>query len=211
MTVEGHRITRRSRARRGEGDHLRDEILAATERLLFDAGDAEAVSIRAVAGAVGVTPPAIYMHFADKTDLIYQVCQRHWEQLDADLRATVADVDDPLVWLETIGRAYIAWGLAHPEAYRVMFMSRPQDIPEHVDKAEVIMSGVFGDLVAAVTQAVETGAMGGDPVMIAFQAWICVHGLTSLLISSPEMPWPDRDRLIDATIVTGLRAGGAHR
>ena len=124
----GQGVARRSRARRGEGDLLRDEILAATERLLFDAGDPEAVSIRAVARAVGVTPPAIYLHFADKTELIHQVCENHWDRLNADLRAAVGDVDDVMVWLETVGRAYIDWGLTHPEAYRILFMGRPQDV-----------------------------------------------------------------------------------
>lgn len=208
-TDEGH--ARRSRARRGDGDLLRDEILAATEGLLFDAGDPEAVSIRAVARTVGVTPPAIYLHFADKTDLIYQVCEQQWDRLDADLRASVGDIDDVMTWLETIGRAYIDWGLSQPEAYRILFMSRPQDVPAHVDKAEVIMSGIFGDLVAAVTRAVDAGRMAGDPTMIAFQAWLCVHGLTSLLISSPEMPWPDRDELVAATIATAFGAGDATR
>lgn len=208
MTTERH-TARRSRARRGEGDLLRDDILTATERLLFEAGDPEAVSIRGVATAVGVTPPAIYLHFADKTELIYQVCERQWDKLDGDLRDAVGEIDDVMVWLETIGRAYISWGLSQPEAYRVLFMSRARDVPADVDKADVIMSGVFGDLVAAVTRAVEAGRMTGDPTMIAFQAWVCVHGLTSLLISSPEMPWPDRDELIDATIATAFRAGGA--
>jgi AcrR family transcriptional regulator len=35
----------------------RDEILAAGTRLLLETGDEEAVSIRAIAQAVGVTPP----------------------------------------------------------------------------------------------------------------------------------------------------------
>lgn len=210
-TAEQPATARRSRARRGEGELLRDEILAATERLLFEAGDAEAVSIRGVARAVGVTPPAIYLHFTDKTDLIYQVCQVHWDRLTDDLRTAVADIDDPMTWLDTIGRAYIAWGLAQPQAYRIMFMSRPQDVPDDVDKAEVITSGIFGDLLAVVTRAVEAGVMSGDPAMLSFQAWICVHGLVSLLISTPEMPWPDRDDLIASTIETVFRTGGASR
>lgn len=210
-TAEESTAARRSRARRGDGELLREEILAATERLLFEAGDPEAVSIRGVARAVGVTPPAIYLHFADKSDLIYQVCQVHWDRLTENLRTAVADIDDPATWLDTIGRAYIAWGLAQPQAYRIMFMSRPQDVPDGVDKAEVITSGIFGDLLAVVTRSVETGAMSGDPVMIAFQAWICAHGLVSLLISTPEMPWPEREHLIAATIETVLRAGGITR
>jgi len=67
-------VGRRRRAPRGQGRKLREEILAAAERLLRETGDQEAVSIRAVADAVGVTPPSIYLHFADKTDLIFAIC-----------------------------------------------------------------------------------------------------------------------------------------
>lgn len=208
-TAERPPGTRRARARRGEGERLREEILDATERLLFEAGDAEAVSIRAVARTVGVTPPAIYLHFSDKTELIFEVCQRIWDRFDDHLRAAVAEIDEPLAWLETIGRAYVDWGLANPEPYRILFMGRPQDVPDDVDKVEVIMAGVFGDLVAQVTRAVDGGAMYGDPTVAAFQAWICVHGLTSLLISVPEMPWPERAAMVDATIATVFAAGGA--
>ena len=62
--------SRRTRARRGEGERLREEILDAAERLLIETGNRDAVSIRAVAEAVGVTPPSIYLHFADKTELL---------------------------------------------------------------------------------------------------------------------------------------------
>ena len=73
---------RRSRSRRGEGEHLRDEILAAAERILIETNDQSALSIRAIAAAVGVTPPSIYLHFADRNDLVFAVCERHAEQLD---------------------------------------------------------------------------------------------------------------------------------
>src|ERR671919_168101 len=69
---------RRPRARKGKGAALRDEILDATERLLLKLGSAEAVSIRSVADAVGVTPPSIYRHFTDKTELIFEVSARHF-------------------------------------------------------------------------------------------------------------------------------------
>ena len=51
MTVSGSRrkAQTRPRARRGDGLRLRDEILEATERLMLASGDADAVSIRAVA------------------------------------------------------------------------------------------------------------------------------------------------------------------
>ena len=53
----------RTRAKRGEGDKLRTEILAAAERLLIETGSKDAVSVRAIADACDCTPPAIYLHF----------------------------------------------------------------------------------------------------------------------------------------------------
>jgi AcrR family transcriptional regulator len=72
---------RRSRARRGEGDRLREQILEAAEHLLIQTGNEEAVTIRAVAEAVGVTPPSVYLHFADKDDLLFAICERHFARL----------------------------------------------------------------------------------------------------------------------------------
>jgi AcrR family transcriptional regulator len=128
------------------GERLRDDILAAAEHLLMETGDADAVSIRGVAEVVGVTPPSIYLHFVDKSDLIFQVCQQQWDSFNDHLRAAVDGVDDPIEWLETIGAAYVRWGVANPEQYRVLFMSRPREVPQHVNKQEILMSGVFGDL-----------------------------------------------------------------
>ena len=63
----------RRRASRGAGEQLRGEIVTAAKQLLADSASADAVSIRAVADAVGVTPPSIYLHFADKDALLAAV------------------------------------------------------------------------------------------------------------------------------------------
>ena len=107
---------RRTRAPRGEGDRLRDEILAATEKLLLKTGDESAVSIRAIADAVGVTPPSIYLHFADKDELIYSVCQLQFRKLDEVVSETTAGVDDPLEQLRRRGQAYVRFGVGPPRA-----------------------------------------------------------------------------------------------
>src|SRR3982074_437672 len=65
----------RRRARRGEGDRLREDILQATIGLLAETGDLDAVSIRAVAKRGGVTPPSIYLHFPDKQSLLDSACE----------------------------------------------------------------------------------------------------------------------------------------
>src|SRR5207248_11518684 len=113
---------RRTRARRGEGELLRTQILDAAERLLIETGSEEAVSIRRIAEAVGVTPPSIYLHFADKDELIFAVCERQFEALDRVMDEAVVGIEDPLEELYARGKAYVRFGLDHPEEYRILFM-----------------------------------------------------------------------------------------
>src|SRR5205823_414405 len=116
---------RRRRARRGEGDRLRDQIIEAVERLLVQTGDEEAVTIRAVADAVGVTPPSVYLHFADKDEMLFAVCERLFAELDRITQEAASGSEDPLESLVLRGRAYIRFGVEHPEQYRILFMGKP--------------------------------------------------------------------------------------
>jgi AcrR family transcriptional regulator len=193
---------RRHRARRGEGARLRQEILAAATRLLLETGDEEAVSIRAIAEAVGVTPPSIYLHFADKTELIWAVCEEQFRKLDQEMAAASAGVNDPLEALRRRGRAYVRFGLQNAEAYRVLFMHHYKEVPETVDPKELRDSATFMHLVEAVQRCMEAGAIRrADPLQIAIGLWAMVHGITSLLISHPGFPWPDSpERLADRLV-----------
>ena len=186
----------RPRARRGEGERLREEILEATSTLLVAAGDREAVSIRSVAEAVGVTPPSIYLHFTDKAALIQAVCERHFDALDRSIAAEVAGRGDPLEQLRVRGRAYVRFGLDHPEQYRILFMTRQGAVEppsEHLRRA----SG-FDALVDNVGRAMEAGALApADPLLVATGLWTVVHGITSLAISMPHFPPMGLDRLVD--------------
>jgi len=196
---------RRSRARRGQGELLRTDILAAAERLLIETGDEAAVSIRAVAKAVGVTPPSIYLHFADKTELIFQVCQVHWTRFNDHLAAAVAGVEDPVDRLRACGRAYLEFGLANPEHYRILFMGKPSELPTDVDMDELMASGGFGYVSQAVGEAVAQGKLVGDPTFIVYQAWSMVHGLVSLHIAHADLPWPDLEALHDHCMLSMVR------
>jgi AcrR family transcriptional regulator len=192
---------RRSRARRGEGQRLREEILAAATRLLAETDDEEAVSIRAVAEAVGVTSPSIYLHFADKTELIFAVCEEQFRKLDAEMADAEAGVDDPVEALRRRGQAYVRFGLRNAEAYRVLFMYKDH-VPENVDHEDMRRSDTFNHLVQAVQRCLDAGALQpGDPFQLAIGLWVMVHGVTSLLISASGFPWPyEPEELVDRLI-----------
>jgi AcrR family transcriptional regulator len=200
----------RTRARRGEGTRLREEILAAAERLLLETGDESAVSIRAVADAVGVTAPSIYLHFADKSELVFAVCESHFARFEEAARTAVEGVDDPLERIYVRGRAYVRFGLDNPEHYRIMFMLRPASTPDRfVDERVVMASAAFDGLVEDVRTCMERGEItGDDPFVVACGMWATVHGVASLLIAKPDFPWPPLDQLLDHTLVACGRGLG---
>lgn len=198
----------RERARRGEGDRLREEILAAADRLLVQTACEEAVSIRAISTAVGVSPPAIYLHFADKAELLFAVCERHFAALDAatEAAAAAAPPGDHLEALRRRGRAYVRFGVDNPEHYRILFMGRPGADPSGWTSERLMASSAFVHLVDAVRGAMDAGVLAsGDPHLVATGLWAAVHGVASLLIAKPQFPWPDVDALLDHVLATQVR------
>src|SRR6201985_782490 len=98
---------RRRRAPRGSGDLLRDEILDAATDLLLETGHAKSVSIRSVGQRLGVTPPSIYLHFADKDALLDAVCARYFEKLDVEMQRAAQEHTSLVQLLRAQGLAYV--------------------------------------------------------------------------------------------------------
>lgn len=201
----------RSRARRGDGDRLRDEILDAAEALLVEVGNVDAVSIRQIAKRVGCTPPSLYLHFADKDELVFHVCCRRFEEFTATLLAAVNgidDPDDPVEAMMAMGRAYVAYGTDHPEAYKVLFGSMVA-IPEDVDPAELPGMQAFGLLVDRIVQGAEAGVFHApDPLSAAIGIWSTMHGLVLLLEVKAEGPIPIPEDIVEQVCrqaMNGLR------
>lgn len=190
----------RSRHRKGEGARLRNVILEATERLLLQAGSADAVSIRAVCDAAGVTPPSIYRHFRDKEALIAEVCARHFAAFNETVTAAVRGVADPVEALVARGRAYIEFGLANPEPYRILFMTKLDTIPVMEQTVWLEGSDAFAQAVENVQACIDAGRLRPektDAYQVAAGLWARVHGLTSLAISKPHLGLGEKE-FIDA-------------
>jgi AcrR family transcriptional regulator len=198
----------RPRARKGEGQHLRTEILEAAEQLLLTTGSEDAVSIRAVADATGVTAPSIYRHFRDKQHLLFEVCSRQLERLDAVIEAACEGIDDPLEAMRARGRAYVRFGMDQPETYRIMFMGPAYATPDQW--SDLLSTGAFAHLVDGLRAVADAGIVEAPSdealLEIALHVWANIHGLTSLLVDRPAMPWPDLDRFVDDHLAYCLAA-----
>lgn len=203
--------TGRVRARKGEGKLLRENILEAAERLLIDLGSEDAVSIRAIADAVGVSPPSIYLHFEDKESLFFAVCDRHFEDFDRLLEEAAAQASDPIDALKRRGKAYVSFGLDHPQVYRIMFMDvscGSESGTVHDQARADVGRSAFEHLVQAVESARSAGLLNAELNSIdgALFLWIEMHGMTSLLLSVGGFPFLQNDELVDRMCDLMIRA-----
>jgi AcrR family transcriptional regulator len=182
---------RRRRAPRGSGDLLRDEILDAATELLLQTGHAKAVSIRSVAQRVGVTPPSIYLHFEDKDALLDAVCARYFEKLDDEMQRVSAAQSHTVDVLRAQGLAYVRFATETPELYRIAMMSEWRSGSD-VDAA--LASAAFEHMCATVRALMDEGSCPpGDPTAVALQLWSAAHGVASLLIAKPHLPFGDAE------------------
>ncbi|MEV0298832.1 TetR/AcrR family transcriptional regulator [Nocardia sp. NPDC050710] len=179
-------MIRRPRSPRGSGAQLRTEILDATAELLASTGHVDAVSIREVGKLVGVSAPSIYRHFADKDELIDAVVAQAFEDL-ADAMCAAGDPNmSAISRLREKGLAYVRYALEHPAQYRVA--TAPAEQGGAVDR--VLSSGAFQHFTGAVRECMDEGTMTqGDPTPIVLELWAAAHGIASLLIAKPFLPW----------------------
>lgn len=189
---------------------MRDDILDAARELLAEKGSVDAVSVRAVADRVGVSPPAIYLHFATKDALFYQSCRRTYSELAERLVTAVAGGETVLERLDQMARAYIRFGLEQSGDYRVLFSGEgppdgsPADDPG-VQSFELLVGMIRGGIVTGEIRA------DLDPEAAAVAVWGAVHGVVLLVLERVRlglfsMELPAEDKVVE-TLLGLIRAG----
>lgn len=197
----------RTRKKRGEGASRRGEILAAASRIFLEEGVAGA-TMRRIAAAVGVSPTALYVYFPDKPAILQAIAAATFADLLASLHASQQSGGSAEDRLRASMRAYVDFGVDHPDAYRLTFLSDASNLPEtpcKVDDADA----AFGFLVSGVEEMMRAGLFAPSPAMETAEIiWAALHGVTSLLLNQTEHLASGREqltrRVIDLVIV-GLR------
>lgn len=188
---------------RRRGGNRRDEILDAALKLFAQKGMAQ-VTTRQIAQAVGISQPSLYAHFRSADEIASELCARAFATL-TDVLAQVADEDAaPIDRLRRMARAYIEFGLAHPDMYRVAFMLEDaqgciaEPVPADGEPLDPVLEAglrCFGQLHRVVLE--HTQSDDEQTLLLSQSTWAHVHGLVSLLIARSEFPWAARERLID--------------
>lgn len=167
-----------------DGEPMRRQLAQAARDLLLEGG-LNAVSMRRVAQACGVSAPAIYRHYEDKDALLATAIVEGFRTfgsylLDALERSTA------LERFRHMGRRYFDFALEHPQDYRLMFMTDCEQLGlERLDEAsQREIDGRFQLLQDRVAECQREGLfVSGDARSLAAYVWSAVHGLASLLIN----------------------------
>ncbi len=205
MTSRSGDAPRSTRHPRDEDDQLRQDLITAANRLLENSGTHESLSLHAVARDAGVAETSAYLHFPDKMALVLAVYQRHFADLARRVDQAVAEFTGPAARLRAAVVAYCQFAAEHPEAYYVMF-----SMPGLVNPADPIPDGqrpgaaLIGSVQNVIIECIDAGLMHpADPYQATLCLWAALHGLISLRVGRPQVPWPPFDALVD-TLITSL-------
>jgi AcrR family transcriptional regulator len=202
--------TKSERKPRGQGASRRGEILDAAKRLFLTDGF-ERATIRKIAATVGVSSAALYLYFPDKDAILRAIAESTFETLLAALEESQRKADTDLERLRAGLRAYIAFGLAHPDEYRLTFLAkmmassgpgRPADPCQTVPAAD----RSFDILVNGIEQLMHSGLFRpGNPILLAEAVWASIHGITALMLDQRDHLSSDLDQLATTVIDIAMR------
>lgn len=167
-------------------ESFRERLIEAAERLFAEHGP-DAVSLRQLAAALGVSPMTPYRYFKDKDDILAAARASGFDRFAEALETAFNSQTDPEARAQAVATAYLGFAFEHPAAYRLMFdLTQPNeaDYPELVraaDRARATMTQYSQGLLDA-------GVLVGDPMVVAHLLWAAIHGLVVLKLADKIAP-----------------------
>ncbi|MEV4124792.1 TetR/AcrR family transcriptional regulator [Nocardia sp. NPDC049707] len=193
------RSTRDGRYHHGD---LRNALVRAAAELA-ESGGPEAVTVRAAARHVGVTPTAAYRHFTNHEELLNAAQGQAQQTLFGAMAEAMASLPqaDAITRLGAVGRGYISFALREPGLFRTAFCG------------DLAPSPAFDLLASVLDELVDVGFLDpADRPDAEYAAWSTVHGMASLIIDGVLADLDDaaRDKAIHralAVVERGLATG----
>ena len=162
-------------------------MLQATIQLLAEEGP-EALQVRRVAAAVGVSSMVVYSRFGGMPQLVEAVIEEGFRQLGQRF-GLLAPTDDPVVDMTRIGLAYYESGRENPHLFDLMFgLSTPGGYrqiarPTRMSQGErrTAFDVAYRPLVDHVKRAIRAKRLRRtDSERIVAELWSFSHGFTML-------------------------------
>lgn len=150
----------------------------------------------------------LYSYFNDKRELLRLIWEDSLSRVLIDLKPMLESNKSADERLRAFGVAYVHYWIDHPEEYRVVFMNEDA-VAGPGDTYYVYQSNMLeriGWVQAVVAEGVQSGQFaGGKPTGYTQQFMCLLGGLAHMLITVPEFPWQEHDRLIQDSVNTFVR------
>lgn len=184
--------------------NLHDALIEATLALIVAKGP-QGFTLSGAARQAGVTPAAIYRHFAGRDDLIAETARQGYILFAAMLAEVTAESGAPRV--RAMARTYLAFAEAHPGHYIAMFesgvnLARRPALAEAAGRARALLHAACDGL-------------GCDAEEITAHVWSLSHGVVELYLrNSAGLSHPPEARATLSRAVeiylSGLAAPASH-
>ena len=182
-------------------------IAAAAEKLIARHGYA-AVTMRQIAAEAGVQAGSIYLYFADKQGLLFELMDAHMDALLAAW-AEVPKTARPMARLRTFTDFHIAYHLDRPDAVFIAYMELRNLSPENFSVIEAKRRTYEGELEAILKEGAKAGAFAISDLRITVMAIIAMlTGISTWYRNDGRLPrarvmriyWRLARRMVRATV-----------
>ncbi len=155
--------------------------MAAAGKVLNREG-ATAVTMRRVAKSVGITPMALYRHFADRDGLLNALADVGFEELAVRAEGTPlpADAEQQLMKILDV---FLDFALEKPRLFELMFLEQRKGARQFPEDFREGRSPTAKFVVAALEAGMKEGRFRRDDVWeIAFETGALLQGLVMLYL-----------------------------
>jgi AcrR family transcriptional regulator len=170
-------------------------IFIAARRLLDKEGT-EAVTMRRVAKAVGITPMAIYRHYRDQAALLNALVNEGFDELTARLTSKrfSSKLEERLTQMAEI---YLDHALENPRLFELMFLKPREGARRYPQDFKAGCSPTANLMADAIREGIESGHFRKNNVWeMALEMGALSHGLIMLFLGGRLDMAPARFRAL---------------
>ncbi len=169
--------------------NLREDLVRCGKQQLSEVGLAE-LSLRRIASSVGVSQVAPKHHFGNKEGLLAAIAASGFRDLTEFRFARLRPNMSAEQRLRTLLSSYVSFATIHPTLFHLMFAPQFRSPQTHAELNEAASQSYHTVARAAADYLAEQGkADEAKAHEVARVAWMCMHGVATLIIENRFNPW----------------------
>ncbi len=184
------------------------EVLRLHARRLFAEHGYEGVSMRDIAGSVGIRQSAIYNHFPSKQHLLVDLMESHMQRLLDAMHGAVGQTGTPVERLTAFARFHVTYHIDQPEDVFLAYM----ELRSLGDEGRAAIIPLRDTYEHTLRDILDAGARDGSfrIAQTAVTARALLAMLTGVTVWFRDGGALDRDAVAEAYVQTVLQAVGTN-